>query len=221
MTIQEAHEILDFQLNKEIVGYVTPEQKDIAINRAQIAEFLDLAGDEQDFSPGAAVAQKGFGKSGWINDELRMFVKHADLTTDVSFQVDVPSDYFRGITLSYVNGKPIDVITPDRLAYRRESVIRQYNSSNLVAVYTGSVIEMRPLRAATVRLYYLRYPVDVSYVYTLSGRTVTYDAINSVDPEWSDKTMERIINRAISFIGDHLDAASKVQYAETKQQQGL
>lgn len=221
MTIQEAHTILDFQLNKEINGYLSPEQKDLVLNRAQLAEYLDLAGDESDFQPGAAIAQKGYGKAGWIDDELQIFLVAAPLSAAAEGILTLPADYFRGEALAYQSGKPINVLTADKLPHRRESVIRQYNSKNQAGLYSGGQILLNPPRAADVTLYYLRYPAEVVFSYTIVGRVVTYDPGSSVDPEWSDKSMERIINRAISLAGDHLDAASKIQYAEAKTQQGL
>jgi hypothetical protein len=58
-------------------------------------------------------------------------------------------------------------------------------------------------------------------VYTLSGRQVLYDEENSTQLEWSDISIEKIIQRSLGMLGVHFNALNESNYYETKQANGI
>lgn len=216
MTIQDIHNWIDFLTNKAQGVYFTHEEKDMALDRAQMQYFNEQYGYY-------ALAQK-------IQESLSPFkTKYSFLTSDTpSGLITAPADYLylTGGKIVYMDGshtryKALKVLSDDELAYRLNSQLRPVTATSPVAVMAGkvsgiSLIQLYPKQSFAGDIDYLRRPKAPKYAYTQSGRAFTYDSANSVQLEWGESELNEIILRALSFLGISIDDQLVTQYAEAK-----
>lgn len=81
MTIKEIHDYITFVLNKEISGYVSPSDIDKALDRAQMAKFVELVGNPKGYQPGRPIPPIAYGSTQKISDDLRFFKKREAYTS--------------------------------------------------------------------------------------------------------------------------------------------
>ena len=74
MTIKEAHDYIDLRLDKDQVGYFSREEKDKAIDRAQMSHFMRLYSNPKEYQQGRPVRSAAF-SSQKIHDDLAPFKK--------------------------------------------------------------------------------------------------------------------------------------------------
>lgn len=246
MDIRDAHEQILDQLDKELNGYLSPEEIDRLINRAQRAEFYELYG-----APPKEVAQlrrplTAYGASQKIIDDLAPFRRYFAFNerpydpganpggTGPDGALVLPVGYVHLISLATSSEDAIPILTeaevgnraassylapePYRPVARQDQVGGSVNGFDVAGQYRVQFFPRVPLRG---RAYFLAEPPDVRFVYTLNGREVIYDPATSVHLVWNMMACQRIINRAISLGAERLQAPEKVQYHEAKNQQGL
>jgi len=246
MTVQEAHSRVRLQLNKELVGYVTPGDIDRALDRAQLAEFFDLHGNFQEYQPGRPIPRKSYGVTQKISEDLAPFREWISFTADNFDLVTerygtgpdgvlvLPDDYIHYTGLYDSTNSYIEIVDEDEIALRLDNSIIAPSADypagvlggtggtvNGVDIETRRKIQLFPESPIAGKLWYLRRPAKPVYSFTQSGRTITFDSETSTDPEWGDIAMERIINRTCSILGEHLQDQMSVQYGEMKTDKGL
>lgn len=219
MTIFDIHNWIDFLTNKAQGVYYTHEEKDMALDRAQMQYFNEQYAYY-------ALAQK-------VQESLSPFkTKYTFLTSDTpSGLLTTPSgyQYLIGGRVIYMDGshtryKSLKVLSSDELAYRLDSQLRPVTATKPVAVMAGkvsgiSLIQLYPKQTFAGEIDYLKRPAVPKYAYTQSGRTFTYDSINSVQMEWGESELNEIIIRSVSFLGISIDDQLRTQYAEAKSKQ--
>jgi hypothetical protein len=216
MTIQDVHSWIDFLTNKAQGVYFSHEEKDMALDRAQMQYYNEQYAYY-------AVAQK-------MQESLSPFkTKYTFLTSDTpNGLITTPSDYqyLIGGFVVYMDGahtryKPLKVISADELPYRLDSQARAVTATKPVAVMAGKVsgistIQLYPKQTFAGEIDYLRRPKAPKYAYAQSGRAFTYDSANSVQLEWGESELNELIMRALSFLGISIDDQLRTQYAEAK-----
>lgn len=239
--IKEVHDQILQQVNKPIHGYIDPVQIDRAINRSQKVEFRDLTGNVSQLQPGLPAVAKAYGMTQSINNELDPFMVVGLQLNDSDFSaindpgtgpsglVALPLGAKFLLSLSPVAGGLIDLLSVDKARARIGGPNHRGGTNKFVATYAGIggtyntvditdriKIQLFPQRPGTLTVDYLRYPNDVEYVFTQNGRVITYDAGSSSHLEWEDNAAQRIIERAISYLSEHLDSDKQVVYHDQK-----
>jgi len=79
-----------------------------------------------------------------------------------------------------------------------------------------AVYELYPRKGIWGEFRYLRRPVKPVYSYTVSGRSEVFDESSSVDMEWNDISMNKIISRALIKLGFVLEDEAAITYAREK-----
>lgn len=157
MSIEEVHDRIFLQINKEAQGYLSHEEVDIFLDRAQLAEFMDLFGNPKDYQPGRPVPRIAYGMTIKIHDDLGPFKEEQDYTsTSYSPSSEpfgngpdgimvLPSDYMHTISLfsNNVRGRssgryPIKVLNENELADRLTSEILEPSITHPNAVLGGT-----------------------------------------------------------------------------------
>jgi hypothetical protein len=97
-----------------------------------------------------------------------------------------------------------------------------YPILNLESYSSGQMVLQAYPESATpnISISYLRRPAAPQLIYTMSGRQVVYDDANSIQLEWSDVSIEKIIQRSLGMLGVHFNAQNISTYNESKQSSG-
>jgi hypothetical protein len=223
MTIKEVYDFFDLIFGKERGEWLSPEEKDSYFHRAQMWLFNEMKSDY-------AVNQD-------YQDALKPFVVEMSFTTTVSSVISMPAppaenpyEHFLSGRIQYYDNaalrtryKGFKTLNEDELAERLDSQI-------LAPTVTDPVGEQHEPRK--VKLYpignvyagyvkYLRTPKPPKMAYSGSGGNVTYVPGTSVQLEWNESSLTKIIMKALQFAGVPIDEQFLVQYTELKGQQNV
>lgn len=219
MDLKIIHDTLRFYLDKFQMGWYADEDIDNILDRAQMQYFNNL--------------RPGYGMSQMTHDSLLPFKAQYIFTngTSVDGLITLPTNYESLITVETVvmDGSVIIYPTVDLL---NEAQISERKSSQLVAISTkypaglllvdntaGKVnkFQIYPAQPNAGTVYYFRRPVAPIFIYTESGRTITYDQDNSTQMEWDDMSIEKIIFITLGLLGINLQADEVIQIADGKE----
>jgi hypothetical protein len=204
--------------NKEQRGFISPSQFNDFVNRAVMESFMQKS--------------QVFQSTQKISDDLRPFIKRVPLDVNSEGQVLYPEDYVHLSSIKYVKvtqvgkqtiKKPIELFPLDdnELGYRLNSRIVEPTKDYPVMVYYDGFIQVYPIDLQRVEITYLRKPVEAVWAFTIVNGRPAYDAANSVDVEFPFEVYNELMVKILSYVGINLREAALVQYAETKNQQGI
>jgi hypothetical protein len=229
MDLKVIHETIDFYLNKAQQGYVTPEEKDLVLDRAQIVLLNQYHTNPK--IPSRAQANL-LGESQRIDDALSLFkakYTFSNLQTDGGI-IDLPANYLHLLALyttTYNSSlgrnvySGVQVLNEEELIERLESQVIPVSSSDPVAIMNSqNRIQLFPEVGSSGAVYYIRRPNRPVFAYTMSGRTVVYNLAGSTQLEWRDMDVNNIISIALSYYGLNFSSQEIMQFAELKNQQG-
>lgn len=226
MTIKNTHDFLDFILDKTQSGFFPPEEKDDALYRASLSVYHDYVReymetqvehaalhpfrDMKEFSPTDFLA------GGYLN--LPAGLEYPTAIFLVLYDNQLMATRYRKVRL----------LKDDELAASLESQVKQINLSNPVCVFTAKAVgvsgaavrlQFYPNEVSfTGRLHFLRTPVRPVFNYTLTdGRVPVYNPVGSVHLEWAEPYANKVMMKALEYMGVPVQAAEVVQYAAAQQ----
>lgn len=229
MNIKDIHDIVNFYINKAQQGFVTHEEIDAVLDRAQLVLLNTYHTNPK--MP-AKMQAALLGESQRIEDALSLFKARMTFTTGdtPSGVLTLPNNYLHLISLYttvYNNTlarnvySAVQVLNEEELIERLNSQIITVSQDDPIAIMNSqNKIQLFPEQAQTGGVYYIRRPAVPKFAYTQSGRTVTYDAGNSIQLEWRDMDINNIISVALSYFGLNLNSQEIIQFAELKTSQG-
>lgn len=222
MDLLEIHKRIRLAFNKDMTGYLLPEEIDRALDRAQIQEFRHLYGDDRKL-PDSPLA---YGMTYKIHADLLPFkvlleynsAAYNPITNPLGTAplgiLTLPSDFVYPVSMTTQPGRPIKIVSEDELGYRVSSILRPPTVIRPIAVIGGrslasgfnsiSRIQLFPEYGQIGKLFYLKRPNIPQLRGTISGRQFTYDAVNSIQLEWGDTVVDRLIERAIAILGENM-----------------
>ena len=229
MTIKETHDLLLFELNKNEYGYISHTEIDDVLHRAQMEEFKFLLGDEREFSASAPIGRTAFGISQALNNALLPFVTTqeyndnvydgsnngtANSDPDQAGYFILPDDWL--YTLEFVDseGTRRDIVPQGKVSRRIRSGINTTefltyvgNGGELNSVaFTGKAYRRyQGANGVNVTLHYLRQPASPLFSFTQLGRVINHDPATSIDMEWDDIHIQKIIVRALILLGINVE----------------
>jgi len=213
------HRRILFHLNKVNGAYISHSEIDDILDQAQMQEFSFLIGNEREY-PNIRIAVDRNLK---VHTELLRFKKNVNMATN-PFSLPTNAMYIVG-ALNKSNSEQIKFVDEDELGGILNSSIvapsQDYPIINIEGTVAGGItLRAYPNVNPNIDIYYLERPQAPQFVYTMSGRQVVYDDVNSVQLLWSDVSIEKIIQRSLGMLGIHLEAAGVSNYNETKQATG-
>jgi hypothetical protein len=229
MDLKVIHDTILFYLNKEQNGYVTHEEIDSVLDKAQLALFNQYHTNPK--LPSQAQAAL-YGESQRIDDALSIFKSKYTFNSGSSPSgvVTLPSDYMHLLSCftTVYNGtllrnvySGVQVLSEDELIERLESQVIPVSVDDPIAIMNNqNKIQLFPEQGQTGGVYYLRRPAIPVFVYTQSGRTITYNQAGSTQLEWRDFDVNNVISIALSYYGLNLSSAEVMQFAQLKTQEG-
>ena len=226
MTIDQVYKFVDFIIKKSNSGgYLTPDEFNLIINRAQIQYFNKLYGNQNDYRYDRPVPKIAYAITEKISNSLSPFLSDSTaLVVDGNGQVNIPSDLFQTVSITHtIDGIEYEItrVEQDRIANNLSSYYDSPTSDFPIYSQLRTKFQFYPKDLATASLFYLKKPTDMVWGYTtVSGRPV-YNSGTSVQPLWKDMDMNEIIYIALSYIGVNLKDPDVSQFAQLKTQTGL
>jgi hypothetical protein len=229
MDIKVVHDIILFYLNKAQNGYVSHDEIDAVLDKAQLALFNQYHTNPK--LPSQAQAAL-YGESQRIDDALSAFKARYNFTNmdTPSGIITMPSNYLHLLSLytTVYNSQlgrniysGVQVLSEEELIERLESQVIPVSLEDPIAIMNSqNRIQLFPEQGQTGGVYYLRRPAVPAFVYTQSGRTITYNQGGSTQLEWRDFDINNIISIALSYYGLNLSSQEVMQFAQVKQQEG-
>lgn len=221
MNVNEVYSILQFCVNKNQSGYVTPDQFNLIINQAQRSYASYLLGTLQKYSPGRAMAPVEFGQNQVVRQRLTPIIYGYNLNIDITGFSPYPGDYMQAdamFSLPYFGR--VRAVQQDYLYSVLSSKIDPVGDSPIYLIIDNG-FQFYPVTLLSSFLSYVRIPPQIFWAFTEDVNGIpAYDPALSVDPVWSDLSMLDIIVRALAFIGINLQAGMVSQYAEQIKQGG-
>lgn len=226
MTVDQVYTLIKFVANKNSVGYLGPTDFQTLFNIAQGQVFNDYMDGIKGWTSVGRDGKKFPGNTQPNTDSIAVFkvgpqtvlvngsgmwLKPPDLIyLDAMYKEDMPSV-----------GKIQRVIRveEDRIWSTASSVIDPVAENPMYTEYAGSYI-IRPNDIGTVTVAYYRSPYDVKWNYTIVDGRPVYNPVGSVDPEWSDDAIYKILMRMCFNLGIRLKDQELVSYANIVNNQG-
>lgn len=170
--------------------------------------------------------------TGKINNALSPFKKDYQFTlaTSVGGYVTVPTDYLYPLmsyTQTYNNTTQETELNEVRFYNENEwinaikSQLRPATIQKPAAKIIAGQMELYPKKANTGILNYIKIPNAPFYSYTQVGRDITYDANTSVQLEWLDMQIPKVIMAALSYIGINLNEQAITAFSEAKEKENV
>lgn len=215
MDLKVIHDTLRFYLDKFQMSWYSPEEQDNILDRAQMQVFDSLR-------PQYAMSQQ-------MHDNLLAFKAEYNFTNGTSpgGLITLPDNYesLLAVQTQIIDGT-VTIYPPAELL--NEAQISDRRSSQLTAVSTkypagllkaGKQFQLYPAQVSAGTVYYLRRPVAPEFVYETIGREIIYDIINSIQLEWDDTAVEKIIFKALGLLGINLADNETIQIADIKEKE--
>lgn len=213
MTIEKFVKFIQFILDKEMAGWHSPEEICLSADLAQMDYFNECFAD--------------YGTSQKLHDHLSPFkAKYPFTNSDTPGGIiTLPSTYQHllnayTVTFSNTTGqslRKVQLINEDEYIDALNSQLRPVSASRPIGIMNGKgKIQLEPQVPQAGFCNYLRKPLAPVYNYTLVGRTITYNPTGSVDLEWNDTAINKVIYKTMEHLGVNLDDEKVVQYANMK-----
>lgn len=216
MDLLEIHKRIRLALNKDDVGYLTTQEIDRALDRAQLQEFRHLYGDDRKL-PDSPLA---YGMTLKIHSDLLPFKNVVEYNQQEYDPIAnpfgtrphgimvFPPDYLYMVSLVTNQNVSVKIVSEDEIGIRLSSIIRRPTYFRPIAVIgasSGSRAQIFPdNNAYALKMYYLQRPAAPNFVGVVIGRVLQYDAANSTQMQWNDTSIDRIIERAIAILGENM-----------------
>jgi hypothetical protein len=229
MTVDFVYQLMQFVINKNQNGYLSPQDFNNIINQAQFSYLDLLLGQFQSYQVGRPVPKVQFGMNENVRNTLTAFIDTPTLLAiDATGLAPYPDDYQQADAMydaymnrvrfvpqhklfSYLNSQIDPISNPNNAIYLLESGGFRFYPN---ATYNNVVF-------ANAKLSYVHTPPNIVWGFTPDGdgRPV-YNPATSVDPLWYDADMEDVIVRALALVGVNLEAQQVSQYAQMIKSQG-
>jgi hypothetical protein len=229
MDLKVIHDTIRYYVNKDQQAYISPQEIDNVLDKAQLVLFNQYHTNPK--LP-AKVQAAVYGDSQRIDDALSIFKDKYTFTTGdtPSGIVTLPANYLHLLSLyttQYSNQlgrnvySAVQVLNEEELIERLNSQVIPVSAEDPIAIMNKqNKIQLFPEVATNGGVYYLRRPVAPVFVYTQSGRTITYNQAGSTQLEWRDMDVNNVIAIALSYYGLNMSSGEVMQFAQAKQVEG-
>jgi len=223
MDLKKLYDFFDYLVQKERGGTVTYAEKDDLFDRAQWWYY----NSEVDL----------YSKTQELKDSLSIFSVKLPLTSSSTGLVSLPTNpnanpcyqHLLSMGVKYWDNqqqktrtKPIKFLGEDEILERLDSQILEPTTTDPVGEQLSpGEFQLYPQTTLTLTGYYLRKPLKPFFSYTMSGRTVVYNAGSSVQLEWNESSINKILIKALQLAGVNLNDELVIQYTAQKDQQDI
>jgi hypothetical protein len=212
VNINDCFKILAYLVDKYQGTDISPEEFNRIFPMAERSYFDMLSGGVEDFQPGRPVSTIGLGMGNNVNEPLAAFMQTSTLTIS-SGSASVPANLFKSVSMR--TSANIDIIRVDhaKLGNKINSSIDAPTLSKPCYNEIGSTYRFYPTSLTTANLTFIRLPIEPVWGYTIvSGRPV-YNPSTSIQSEFGDADLNKIIMRAVGLVGISINDQLIIQAA--------
>jgi hypothetical protein len=208
-TLNDIYILFDNIIRKERGVFITPAQKDLYFNAAQ----LDLVEDYW----------KIYAEEEYIHEALDVFKTDYQFTSAADGRVTLPTNYLHlcpnviTVTGSMIN--PVRFVGEDEWTKASISQLRAVSTANPIARTYGNGFKLLPQTTQIGTLTYIRIPNVPVFGYSVGGsanRTITYNSSTSTQLEWDDVYINKIISKALEYAGVYMSEPEVTAYGMAK-----
>lgn len=208
MTLLEIHDFIDLITAQERGGFNTYAEKDAALDRASLTLF--------------EAYRKRYAKDIEAKEALSPFRVRYDYTTSGTGEITLSSgqNFVHLLSMDVMVNDPdapsgfdanrrypVSFPNEDELADRLNSQTKQPTRTAPVADIVGvGWYDLYPAVVHSGTIYFLKRPVKPVFNYTQVGRVITYNAVTSVQLEWTEPYLNNVIFLALRFLGINLNS---------------
>lgn len=197
---------------------IVRKERGIFVKISQFNAWMDsgqLDAIEEWFAP--------YGETQKLHDALRQIRVYYQFTSDTAGIVTFPSDYIHLIGSPFtVTGSTVNEITfvnESELPFAINSQLRPVSNTKPIAVDTSTGFSIYPQQTQIGFFNYLKRPATITLAVTQVGRDVTYDPINSVQPQFSDVYFNNIVAKALKYAGVYMNEEAVSAFANQQNQE--
>jgi hypothetical protein len=208
-SINDLYNFYRYIVRKQRGAFVTPEEFSSNLDSGQMDAVAEW------FEP--------YGATQKLHDGLRQIRVYYQFTSNFAGFVTYPSDYIHilgspfTVTGSTVN--EIAFVNESELVFSLKSQVRALSNEYPIAVDTSTGFSIYPQQTQIGFFNYLKRPDTPNLAYTQSGRTITYDAANSTQLEFSDIYVNNILAKALKYASVNMDEQGVYAFAEQYNQE--
>lgn len=221
MTVDFVYNLMQFLINKNQDGYLSPEQFNIIINQAQNSYMDYMLGEFQQYQYKQAQPRVEYSQNQNTRQRLTPIIYGYNLNVDSTGFSPYPGNFQQVDAMWSMYGfSRIRYVEQERLYSTVNSSIDPV-ATNPIYLIEDNGFRFYPITTGQAKLSYVRTPNTIIWGYTLdaNGRPV-YDPATSSDPEFYDVDMLEIISRALRMVGLNLQSNEISQYANEITKQG-
>jgi hypothetical protein len=214
MTVDAVYRIMRFIARKNQLESLSPSEFQDAFNTAQRNYYDFLVGRVEQYRYDKAVPRVGLAMTDNVVSRLMPFQMSASVLVTTG-SAPKPLDFNKLLSMITANNYSMQRFEENRVADRLQDSIDPVAEANAFFVENSNSWSIYPTTLTSVKIKYLKLPVDVIWGYTIdgSGRPV-YSPGTSVNPQWMDNDIDEIIARACKILGISIKENALVTYGQ-------
>lgn len=213
MTVDTVYKIMQFAVNKNQNGYLTPDQFNLVINQAQNSYMAWLLGETQQYQYQVGQPRVQYSLNENTRQKIQPFINTVTLSISSGFSA-YPIDYQVTDTMTSSDGV-------NRIRYAANNKLYSFLKSKIDPVATNPIYVLAktgfnfyPNTLSSAILSYISVPTTIVWAFTLDGNgRPVYNPLLSVNPKWYDSDMLEIIVRGLRLVDVNLKDGEVSQYA--------
>ena len=214
MDLEVVHKRLRFYIDKFKNDWYPPGDLDNTLDDAQLELMTELA-------PQYGATQK-------LHDSLLPFKEEYFFTNASSplGLIDLPANYMHLLAVETVVSDaghnlylPAELLNESQISTRKTSQLIPLSVKTPICLLKkGRKVQLYPELASAGTAYYLRRPVAPVFSFSQmpGSRTITYVPGTSVQLEWDDPSIEKIIYKTLGLLGINLKDGEVIQVSDVK-----
>lgn len=221
MTVNEVYLLMQYIVNKNQSGYLSPSQFNLVINQGQRSYEEFLLGQFQGYAPGRPIPRVQYGNNETTRQRLTPLIYGYRLAIDSQGKSPYPGDYIATDAMTSIyNFQRVRFVQQDALYSFYNSKIDPI-ATNPIFLIKDTGFQFYPTTLGQADLSYVRKAPNMVWGYTtdVNSRPV-YSAAHSTQPVWNDDAMFEIIVRALALVGVNLQLGVVIQFAQQIKQGG-
>ncbi len=204
--IAQIHTLFQYIERKQRGVFTTDPQIDMLLNQAQLEVY------EYFFSL--------YGINQTVHDAINPFKVNYQFTSAADGTVTLPADYIHLLPNVFtVTGSTINkvrFVNEDEWVDAITSQLRPVTLTTPIAKDYGNGFNIQPQSLQIGFLTYMRLPAVPVYSYTQVGRAITYDPNTSVQIEFADVYITKIMAKALGYLGINMSEQDITEFGMAK-----
>lgn len=202
----------------DFMQYICRKERGVFLTIPQAMTLLDAAQLEvyEDYF-------KMYGIDQVVHDAINPFKVNYQFTSAADGTVTLPEDYIHLLpnvfTVSGSTVNKVRFVNEDEWVDAITSQLRPVSLTKPIAKDYGNGFNLYPQSQQTGFLTYMRRPLTPVYDYTQVGRVITYNAAGSQQLEFSDVYIDKIIAKALGYMGINMTEPEITQFGQIKDQE--